>query len=87
MTIDLTVNIWKEGPQFVAHALPLDVISSGPTPQAARDAVDEAVACFVKTAADQGTLETILQECGYTLRDGAWIGPDWIGAERHAVAV
>ncbi len=30
--IENTVQIWKEGNQFVAHAMPLDVISPGSTP-------------------------------------------------------
>ena len=63
MTIDLTINVWEEGNQFVAHALPLDVMSSGPTPEAARKAVDEAIRCFLKTAADYDTLEQVLEEC------------------------
>jgi len=29
--IEYTVQIWKEGNQFVAHAMPLDVMSSGET--------------------------------------------------------
>ena len=64
MTIDLTINIWEEGNQFVAHALPLDVMSSGSTPEAARHAVDEAIRCFLISAADHGTLEQVLEECG-----------------------
>ncbi len=87
MTLDLTVNIWQEGKQFVAHALPLDVMSSGATAEAARQAVDEAVGCFIKTAADMGTLEQVLQDCGFELRDGTWVSPNWVGVERHAVAV
>ena len=87
MTIDLTINIWEEGNQFVAHALPLDVMSSGSTPEAARQAVDEAIRCFLKTAADHGTLEQVLEECGFERRNGAWISPNWVGVERHAVAV
>ena len=39
MEIDYTVHIWKEGRQFVAHAMPLDVMSSGETPDAARAAL------------------------------------------------
>lgn len=87
MNLDCTINIWKEGLQYIAHALPLDVMSSGPSPQAAREAVDEAVRCFLKTATDAGTLETILEECGYTRQGSAWIAPVWVGVERHAVAV
>lgn len=87
MTLDLTVNIWQEGNQFIAHALPLDVMSSGPTPDTAQAAVDEAVRCFVKTAADAGTLDQVLEECGFQHQNGAWISPTWIGVQRHAVAV
>ena len=31
ISIECTVQIWKEGIQFVAHAMPLDVVSSGKT--------------------------------------------------------
>lgn len=50
--IEYTVQIWKEGEQFVAHAMPLDVMSSGRTPEEARKALDEAVHLFLVTAAD-----------------------------------
>ena len=87
MILDVTVHIWREGEQFVAHALPLDVMSSGPTPQGAREAVDEAVRCFLRTAADTGTLDQVLEDCGYERHDARWSSPDWVGVERHAVAV
>ena len=73
--VDYSVQIWKEERQFIAHALPLDVMSSGPTPEDARKAVDEAVGVFLRTAADQGTLDDVLQETGYILRDGNWTSP------------
>jgi predicted RNase H-like HicB family nuclease len=65
MNLDLTVYLTKEGRHYVAHAMPLDVVSSGPTPEAAREAVYEAVRAFLLTAVDQGTLEEVLEECGY----------------------
>ena len=55
-----TVQIWKEGEQFVAHALPLDVMSSGPTVDDARKALDDAVRVFLLTAQDMGTVEEVL---------------------------
>jgi predicted RNase H-like HicB family nuclease len=67
MNIEYTVHIWKEGNQFVAHAMPLDVASSGQTPEHARKALDEAVHLFLVTAADMGTLNEVLQEAGYEL--------------------
>ena len=62
---DYTVQIWKEGEQFVAHAMPIDVVSSGPTPFAARAAVDEAVQLFLETSREMGTLEQVWEDCGY----------------------
>lgn len=87
MTLDLTVHIWREENQYIAHAMPLDVMTSGATPQQARDAIDEAVRCFVKTAEDAGTLEQLLEECGYRRQNGQWTCPDWVGIERHAIAL
>ena len=67
MNIEYTVQIWKEGDQYIAHAMPLDVMSSGKTPEEAKRAVEEAVEVFIATAKDMGTLNDILEECGYRL--------------------
>jgi len=87
MTIEATIQIWREGRQFVAHAMPIDVISSGPTPDEAIAAVDEAVRLFVETARDAGTLEDVLLECGYELRDDNWVSPEFVSLERRRLAV
>ena len=68
MKIEYTAHIWKEGNQYVAHAMPLDVMSSGQTPEEARKALDEAVHLFLVTAADMGNLEEILLESGEDLK-------------------
>ena len=85
--IEYTVHIWKEGDQFVAHAMPLDVMSSGRTPEEARRALDEAVHVFLLTAADIGTLEEVLEEAGYELKEGKWVSPSWVATEKHSIAV
>ncbi|MBW4496434.1 MAG: hypothetical protein KME26_25825 [Oscillatoria princeps RMCB-10] len=87
MNIEYTVQIWKEGNQFVAHAMPLDVMSSGDTPDSARMALDEAAHLFLVTAAEEGTLEEILEETGYELQMGKWVSPSWVAIERHSVSV
>ncbi len=87
LNIEYTVQIWKEGDQFVAHAMPLDVISSGKTPDEARKALDEAVHLFLVTAIDMGTLEEILQDSGYEFSGGRWISPPWVAIERHSTMV
>jgi len=85
--IEYTVQIWKEGDQFVAHAMPLDVMSSGRTPEEARKALDEAVHLFLITAMDIGTLEEILQEVGYEFKEEGWISPSWIAVEKHSAVL
>ena len=84
MNIDYTVQIWQEGDQFIAHAMPLDIMSAGSTPQQARDALQEAVELFFATAAEMGTLNEILEEAGYQHQEGAWVSPVWIAVERHS---
>ena len=87
MEIDYTVQIWREGSQFIAHAMPLDVASSGASPQAARAALDEAVKLFIQTAKQHGTLTEVLEDAGYENIGGRWQSPDWIGIEKHSAPV
>ena len=87
MNLEYTVQIWQEGDQFIAHAMPLDVMSSGHTIDAAREALDEAVELFLDTAAEVGTLEEVLQECGFDLQEGRWVSPSWIAVEKHSAVV
>lgn len=87
MNIEYTVQIWRESDQFIAHAMPLDVISSGHTPQEAKEALDEAVHLFLVTAADIGTINDILHEAGYGFEKGGWVSPSWVAVERRSTAI
>lgn len=81
------VNIWKEGSLYVAQALPLNVMSCGSSPQEARRNLDEAIAVFLKTAADQGNLEEVLEEAGYRRTDDVWQPPEVVTSEHAELAV
>jgi predicted RNase H-like HicB family nuclease len=85
MNIDYTVQIWKEGDQYIAHAMPLDVMSAGATPEAARLALDEAVQLFLTVAKERDTLEEILEETGYIFREEQWLSPEWVSTEKHSI--
>lgn len=87
LRIEYTLQMWREGASVIAHAMPLDVMSAGKTEEEARRAVDEAVGLFLKTAADMGTLEQVLEDAGYVLRDDEWEGPAWVGVERHTLSL
>jgi len=87
MNIEFTVQIWKESNQYIAHATPLDVVSSGATPENARNALKEAVRLFLDTAIEMGTLEEILNECGYESSGNNWVSPPWIAIEKQSMAI
>ena len=84
MQVDYTVQVWKEDGQFVAHAMPLDVASADESPEAAREAVDEAVKLFLRTAVEHGTLEEVLEDAGYRRIRRVWRGPAWLGIEHRS---
>lgn len=85
--VEYTVQVWKEGQQFVAHAMPLDVMSCGELPEQASKALDEAVHLFLVTAAERGTLDEVLEEAGYEHHDESWYSPAWVSFERHSTAI
>ena len=87
INIEYTVYIWRERGDYIAHAMPLDVMSSGRTREQARQALQEAVSLFLTTALEHGTLQDILEESGYEFIHGNWQGPDWLAIEKHAAIV
>ena len=87
MNIEYHAQIWTEGDQFIAHAMPLDLASSGSSPEEARQALDEAVRLFLRTAADHGTLDEVLEDAGYKREAGSWRSPTWFALERHLATV
>ena len=66
MEIQFTTRIFKEGRNYVAHALELDVSSCGGTKEKALKNLKEAVRLFLEEAEKMGTLEQILEEAGYS---------------------
>jgi predicted RNase H-like HicB family nuclease len=83
MKLDYTVQVWREDGQYIAHAMPLDVASFGATPEAARQAVDEAIRVFLLAADEHGTLKEVLQDAGYRRSGKQWSSPAWLGIEQR----
>ena len=76
--IEYTVQVWQEGNQFVAHAMPLDVMSCGPTPASASQSLQEAVELYLATSAEMDdTLTEVLEEAGYKPQGQRWISPTY----------
>ena len=62
MDILFTTRSFKEGRNFVAHAIELDVSSCGGTKQEALKNLNEALRLFLEEAEKMGTLNQILEE-------------------------
>jgi predicted RNase H-like HicB family nuclease len=85
VNIEYTTYIWQEKDQYIAHAMPLDVMSAGKTVDQAREALAEAIELFLETAVENGTLTDVLSEAGYRLEQGQWVSPSWVSIERHSI--
>jgi predicted RNase H-like HicB family nuclease len=82
-----TVRIFKEGRTFVAHVPELDVSTCGDTEAEARRNIRDAVAGFLETAKEAGTLREILEESGYRLEGGRWREPEVVVTEQMALGL
>jgi predicted RNase H-like HicB family nuclease len=83
--LEFTVRIFKEGSTFIAHVPELDLSSCGDSEAEARRNIRDAVAGFIETAKEAGTLREILEEAGYRLEQGRWREPELVGTERMQV--
>ena len=87
ITIEHTVQLWRQEASYVARATPLDVMSCGATPEEAHKNLAEAVALFVKTGSAHGTLSDVLEECGYRRVNDDWRAPTLLSSETVSQAV
>jgi len=60
----IPIVYFEEGSVIVAHCVPLDVSSCGNDLEEARRNIRDAVAGFVETCEEIGTLEEVLEESG-----------------------
>ncbi|MCG6552578.1 MAG: type II toxin-antitoxin system HicB family antitoxin [Candidatus Magnetominusculus sp. LBB02] len=70
MTASMIFNLpvkFKQKKDIVIASCPiLDVVTQGETVDEARKNIKEAVTLFVLSCIDDGTLEAVLKECGFT---------------------
>lgn len=85
--ISFTVHIFKEGGTYVSYAQELDVSSCGPTDEAARKNIQDAVRGFIETAREMGTLDEILEEAGYERVGNTWRAPEFVSLDRLTLSV
>ena len=63
--VNLTVNIFQDGNQWVAHSPALDLSTCGDTIKEAQKNFAEAVDLFLEECQRKETLDTVLKACGW----------------------
>lgn len=65
LMVNLTVNVFQEGTQWVAYSPALDLSTCGDSIKEAQRNFAEAVDLFLEECRRKGTLETVLKACGW----------------------
>ncbi len=81
LAIDYDILIFKEGDNFISYCPELDLSSCGSSIEQARGMLRTAVRLFLEESEKIGTLEDILEECGYHKKDGNWTAPRLVATE------
>lgn len=63
--INVPVDIEEKEGMFIASCKPLDVFSQGTTKEQAEQNIIEALDLFLSMCAEMGTLEQMLNDCGF----------------------
>lgn len=85
--LTFTIQIFKEGKQYVSFNPELRVASCGSTSREARKNLKDAIRGFMLSAHKKGTLAGILEEAGFVKKKKSWRDPDLISLDRMAVTV
>ena len=85
--LTFTVQIFREGKQYVSFNPELEVASCGNTPEHARRNLRDAIVGFIAVAEEQGTLNDILEEAGYVRNKKVWRDPYMVTLDRMSVPV
>jgi predicted RNase H-like HicB family nuclease len=84
--ITFTVQIFQEDKTYIAHNPELDVSSCGDTLEQARENLKDALRGFMLSAQEMGTLDSLLEEAGYTQKGKKWATPRLLVMDRFSLA-
>ncbi len=77
--VKLTVFIFREGDKYIAYTPALDLSTCGDSSEQAKRRFEEIVKIFFEEIIEMGTLDTVLEECGWRKEkelDKRWIPPE-----------
>lgn len=85
--LTFTVQVFKEGKQYVSFNPELRVASCGKTPEEAKNNLPDAIRGFLLSARKKGTLVDILEEAGFVKEKKSWRDPYFVSLDRLTVGV
>ena len=87
IVFNLPVSFLKESDQFVAYTPALDLSTSGPTLEEAKNNFTEAVGIFFDEIVEMGTFEDVLLDLGWKKQNEDFIPPVVISQGMESVRV
>lgn len=75
ITVKIIIEKDSGDAPFVAYTPELDIASAGPTEETARKNLSEAVNLVLKGAKEDGNLDELLQEAGFSKQKGEFFPP------------
>ncbi len=85
--LTFTVQIFKEGKQYISFNPELRVASCGVNAEKAKRNLGDAIRGFILSAHKKGTLADILEEAGFVRQKQSWRDPYLVSLDRLSVAV
>lgn len=81
LDLQLPISIFREGKQFIAYTLVLDLSTSGKNYEEAKKRFKEAVSIFFEELVKKGTLDEVLENLGWQKIKKRWSPPSLISQE------
>lgn len=85
--LNIKMEIFQEDDLYVSLCPNLNVSSFGESVEEAKQSLIEAVEAFIEECAEMGTLEDVLEECGYSKVSQTWQFREAVKEESLAVAI
>ena len=82
-----TVQVFREGKNYVSFNPELKVASCGRNIEEAKENLREAISGFLKSARKIGTIDNILEEAGFIYKKQRWFAPDLLVMDRLSLAI
>jgi predicted RNase H-like HicB family nuclease len=87
--VNLPVSFLQEENKFIAYTPALDLSTCGDTFEKAKKRFEEILQIFIDEAYKMGTLEEVLQDCGWRKArfPRRWIPPITVGQPEHTIEI